>query len=86
MTVRFENGNAKVPLWAVVTIMVTILLGVTGWIIAAEAKVSDAQHRELAQKDAEIERRVDRVEAALLILPAMQQDIAVIKDRLMGDR
>ena len=71
MTVHVTDGKATIPLWAAITIIVTILLATVGWVALATEKANSVEHRA-------IELRVEKVEKAINSIPEMQKDIAVI--------
>jgi hypothetical protein len=71
MTVHISEGNAKVPLWAVICLIVTILLAAVGWVALATDKANESEHKAISD-------RVSVVEQATKAIPDMQKDIAVI--------
>ncbi len=64
MKVHFEKGNATVPLWAVIVVVIGILTGGSGFVFGAVANGRDAEHRVLAAEIAEESKKVDSVIAA----------------------
>ena len=75
MTVRIADGKATIPLWAAISLIVTILLGAAGWVALATDKANETAHKAL-------ELRIEKVELAIGLMPEMQKDIAIIADRL----
>jgi hypothetical protein len=61
MNVKLEQGTAKVPLWAAITMVVTILLASVGWVVAANARASDAEHMAIWNSVKAIERSIDEM-------------------------
>jgi hypothetical protein len=64
MTVQVHPGKATVPIWAVVTLCITILIAVVGWIIALTSKVSDAEHKAIVQSVMTLDNFVQTKNAA----------------------
>ena len=71
MTVNIKDGKATIPLWAAVTIIVTILIAVTSIVSLAKEKESNAQHETLSN-------RIGSVEEVVKAIPQMQKDISKI--------
>jgi heme/copper-type cytochrome/quinol oxidase subunit 2 len=71
MKLRLENGNATIPLWAAITLVITILLAATSFVALATEKANNAAHDAITD-------RVQKVEIIIAAIPTMQKDIAVI--------
>jgi hypothetical protein len=71
MTVHIKDGRATIPLWAAITIIVTILIAVISIVSLAKERESNAQHETLSN-------RISTVEEVVKAIPQIQKDISKI--------
>jgi hypothetical protein len=71
MTVRIADGRATIPLWAAITLIVTVLLATIGWVALATEKANNTEHQAL-------DSRLLKVENVMKAIPDIQKDVAVI--------
>ncbi len=61
MTVRLEAGNAQIPLWAAIVVVVAILTAGGGILYGAVAKGADAEHKVFAAALAEETKQIEQL-------------------------
>lgn len=84
MTVQFKDGRGTLPLWGLITLIVTVVIAAGSIAFAAQAKASSADHTAIVQKvddqqlritaadvrDADKENRLRSVEGVVIQLKA----------------
>lgn len=86
MTVKIERGQAPTPLWALVTLTITILLGASGWAAYAIQRGADVEHRILQQSNTVQENEItdlqDKVKDQQFAIADLRTGQAVIIQKL----
>ncbi len=78
MNVKLEQGTAKVPLWAAVCLIVTILLASVGWVVAATSRASDAEHETIWNSVKTIQEDIKEIKADIKILAGVKKTDATV--------
>jgi hypothetical protein len=89
MTVGKKDG-ATVPLWAAVTVIVSILLAVGGFTVGAVSRAADSEHKAIIgtlqgqlESDRDREMRLRVVERAVVTLQAQYDILIAGQERIL---
>jgi hypothetical protein len=82
MNVKLENGTAKVPLWAAICLLVTVLLASVGWVVAATSRASNAEHETIWNSVKTIQEDIREIKADIKILAGVKKTDAAADPRV----